>query len=373
MTAKAVAPNTEIDDLWDFMVGYKKAMQPKNRPLRLDEPVEFFFSGKVPFVILVPEAEVDGETPQTFVIQDNFFIAQISFLKNVVKNNGGPLQMAVEDTTGELTYSTFYLRVISQFPLSKPLFGSIMDGDDYSSRKMHEIGANILRKFIKAYINAFHMESYKHEMPMKGKCFKDWIPVLDLRNISPLLDTKVFNIFGEVLYESKNTDYRGTGLGIGFNLGDDTLSILQSACIYDLLPSANTYISISNRLGMRREFEASCIMLTAALEKKIFELFRRKKQAEGWGQEQIDDWMYTDRLRKGSTTSYETKSVWKAARMICNGVSYAQEQSYIAVLEKLYVKRDEIIHGESILLSKEEAVEMNKAASDFLLFLESKL
>lgn len=363
----------EFLDSWDFMAGFKEALKPKTRPLKKAEAAEFSFNGRIPFVVLVPEFEDDGETPLTFIVKEEGLIGQLSFVKNVVENNGLPLSVAVEDVAGAFTYSTFYIRVISEFPLARPLFGSIRQGTKYNSQMIHDLGAMLLRKFIKAYMNAFYYESFKHDEPMKNKCNKNWIPELDRFNISPLKDTYVFDMEGNTLYSSLNTDYRGTGVGIGFNLGDDTLRILQKACLNELLPSVETYLRIAKRLHSRRDFEAYCIMLTAVLEKKVFDLYRKKLQSQGCSKEDIDKRMHTNRLRKGCTDSYETISVWKAIRVLCDGVPYENEDAYIEITKNLYEKRDEIIHGDAIFVGIEEANEMSISYVNFLNFLESKV
>jgi len=357
---------------WDFIEGFHTALKPNSRPSTTTEAAEITLTARVPFVVLVPDFEEDGETPLSIVISDESLIAQASFMKELGNSHIDPIMIAVEDDQGLLSYSTVFLRIISKKPTEMPLERACKVNDEYSVEAIQELAVRMVKKFAEAYKYAWSLEAYKYPEEQQDSVRKHWLPEIDIRKIAPLQDITVLDSEGNKLYQLGYLGGLGTGVGLGTDLKQDTLKILQEACISEIRPNALTYLSLAKRYFHNGEFEAFCIMLTNVYEKRVFELLKIKLLNKGKTEEEIASAIFTNRLRKDGK-SKEKIGIWKAVRVICDGKSYQEDASYIVLERDLLSIRDQIIHGDPIRIDKEAAFKMGQAYSAFIRYLEQQI
>lgn len=375
---------------WNFMKGYRKALHASNKAGEAGVAAEINISGRVPFVVLVPEFSEDNKKePFLIVIQDSEIIGEVRFEKIVSNSSQAPIQIAVEDMNGEFTYSIFHIRIISQNAMTKPLSKKIVDDGEYSSRNICELATILISRFIRRYQIAWELSTSNKEIEIafemnekdrakyKGLTHrrinnKDWIPELNVKRLSPWTDLQVFDEFGEKLYESRYTDFRGNGIGIGTNLSAAGLTILQDLCLKDLIPNHSEYIRLASRHQVRGEYEAFCILIVSALEKLIFELLRDKLKKQKLSDHEIELRLTTGKMRKDGVSA-QTISVGKALRILLNGKEYENSAEYMSLEKDIYALRDEIVHGKPIILNAEHANKIGKSFNNFTNYLYAQI
>jgi len=307
----------------------------------------------------------------TFLVDVIQVIAEVSFQKHVVKDNQSPLQMAIEDINGDFSFSTFRMRIISGKPIDNPLKNRVLIDGEYSLDNIFDLAVDIIKQFILSYRAACELEALKYDNPIIIRSYnKDWIPEISRERLSPWLDTQVFDQNGNSLFKHHSHDYRGTGVGLGTDLKDDTLQMLQTYCKAIITLDNRHYFQIARRHYINHEYEAYCIMLVSVMEKQIFELCREKLRNIGNSESQIKDKMYNSKKTR-KDGSKELIGIGKALKIICDGKKLDDVPEYKQVSTKVYAIRDQIIHGDIIRVSRAQAELMSKPYSDYMQYLRN--
>jgi hypothetical protein len=375
---------------WNFVKGFKKALFIKKLPKHSNEPVEITVSARIPFIVLVPEFANEQKEPFKFVIQTDLLVGEMYFKKHVRNDNLSPMKVALEDKSGEFTFSTVTIRIISGEPKTTPLKAMICDEEGkICNEKAYLLALELISKFIKSYKETwriFHQtrkvelgweaspeDKKKYQNIISGTIhLKDWIPELTLINLSPWSDLTVVDLNGNSLLTHKYTDYRSNGIGIGTDLKSGELDYLQDICLKHAMPHSSEYFSFASRHYSRGEFEAYCIMAVTALEKNIFEQLRIKLKKQGKSEQQIQDTINSGKLRKDKVTPM-TINVHKALDLIFDEPNWKNFKEYQLLNSVAYARRDEIIHGAVIRVSSLEAKKISTSINDFVKLLNSKV
>jgi hypothetical protein len=370
--------NNEIvsAESWDFIKGYKEAIHINTKPISDTEPAEIIVNGKLPFVVLVPELFTDikkNKSVMTFLVDIIDVIGEVSFQKHIVKENQTPLQIAIEDINGEFSFSTFNMRIISGNPKEKPLKNRILNNGEYSLDNIFDLAVEVLKQFILSYRGACELEGLKYDITVRHLFKKDWIPEIERNRLSPWVDTQVFDKNGNSLFQKPHYDYRGTGVALGTDLKDDTLTMLQTYCKSIITLDNRHYLQIANRHYIRHEYEAFCIILVSVMEKEIFKLFREKLLNKGLNSSEIEAKMFNGDKKRKDGVSREFVAVKKALNIICDGKKLDEIPEFKLVHSAIYTIRDEIIHGDIIRVSKLEADLMFKAYRGYIQYLENSV
>jgi len=358
---------------WDLMRGYKKALKPFCRPATLEEPSAISMNGKIPFCVLIPELMDKTNAALTILLQEDDLLGEINFTKHVARQEEA-LQMAVEDINGDFSYSLFTLRVIAHKPEERPLSSYIIKDSEINLELILEAAVSLIRRFTLAYIQGWSLEAHKLPDALKSKADKQWIPEFGYKRLSPWTNIEVINQKNELLFAQNHIDYRGTGVGLGTDLPDDTLNILQdSAMSTFFIEGINGYYRIANRHFHNHEFESFCVLLTASLEKKVFQSLKDFLRKRGKSELEVQVIVRSSKDTRKQSSELQYISRNKALNICFDSKEWMKSDEWVDCEKYIYSIRDDIIHGECRRVSKRQAEQMLLAANNFIEFLNENI
>lgn len=352
------------DTRWDFVRGYKSGMLAKNHPESDSEAAVFVLNGKLPFSVMVPETKDDK--PFCLALYVDGFLGEMSFRKvvNLAQKQIAGMTMAIEDKYGELSYSLFSLRVLSSDGIENPLDRFIKENGEYSYELISSLATRFVKHFVNMYKAANYYESLKHiDTPTHHIYSKHWIPEIYPERLSPWTNIKVFSKTGQALNGIQVYDCRGTGLGLGSDLPDDILGILQDHCEKIYIPGIERYFDITNRHKSRGDYDAFCIFLMCTFEKWVFIFLDECLQKRGFSREDINEMKYKKIKRRDG--SYQLIGWEDALKEILGSKNFKNSTQYKSFIRDVVRIRDEIIHGEVVVVIKEQADKMGVSFQSF--------
>ena len=367
-TKNKYSPDNNSTSRWDFMEGFQQGVIPNQIVESSNEAAEITLTGRLPFVVLIPEESPTHDERLKILISNDDLLGEFEFQREVMKSNVSSIQMAIEDKKGELSFSYFNARIISSKARERPIHTRIKNTEEIDPSLIVELALILIRKFIASYRAVWQTEKLKYPKEIQGRFDKGWIPEVNIHNTSPWRNIQVFTKNGTSIYQLGEYDCRGTGVAIGTTLPEKALSDLQDFCINEVDWGISEYIAICNRLLSNQEYESLTILLSATLEKRIFILLRNKLTKEGKSDEDIFKELHTGKLRKDNNT-HETISWTKALNKLLDGKQYKNEKSFIDIEKNLYQIRDEVIHGKPIRVQREQAQKAIDSLNNFLIFL----
>lgn len=364
-------PNSIKSDAlpWDFVAGHKEGRLAISKPKSTTEAAYITLEGRMPFCILIPEKDANGSLFQLYV-DDGDIMAELSFKKHVAQRDDA-ISIATVDKYGEFTWSNFKMKIIAGDPKECSLDSLIYSDGMYNNELIFTLSLNIIRKFLQSYIHTWHLESFKYPEEIRNKLSLNWIPEFGYRRLSPFRNTMVFNAEGGVLHEQSHIDYRGTGVGLGTDIRDEGLNLLQEVCACKSYEEGiSGYMRIAYRHFNNHEFEAFCVFIAYTIEKKIFIAARSILKNSGLSDHDIDI-KFTNTRRRRHDGSFGTISHYQAMNEATGDDNWSTLQPWIDVNQHIWQKRNQISHDGFPKVTKAEAEGMLDAYNCFTSYLQS--
>ncbi|WP_394170944.1 hypothetical protein [Saccharospirillum alexandrii] len=333
-------------------------------PDKIDEVsiTELTVCGKFPVVVLVQESlDQNGNPLETLPIAITLgtYGAELRTLKviNSEQSRWG-MTLAIEDIYGEYSYSIFELKIVSTDPVNKPLNPEICD---ISGNVKHENVAIFATKFIHKFVEAY-----------KGvnKSKKDWIPEITPSRLSPWHKMTAKNFEGNEIWTMQVYDQRGTGVGLGNNLSDEQMQLLQTSLKRNYVEdSATKFRQLANKYKIQKDYHSFCVFVVISFEHWVFREIRTALLSKGKTNEEIDNFFYqVDKKGKKRNISRED-----ALALAIGSKNFKNNPSYIQFIEKVVARRDSIVHGRKENLTENCTEEMVNIVSSLMTFLSSKM
>ena len=260
----------------------------------------------------------------------------------------------------------FNYNSVMQVPRIEKITLNMGLGEAVADKKVLENALDVIKRFTVGYIHAWELERWKYPEELRERFRKLWVPEFGFRRMSPFLNITVKDSRGGVLFEQGHVDYRGTGVGIGTDLPEDTLAILQDACFADVFNAGiNAYYRIATRHFTYHEYEAYIVLIVAVLEKEIFISCRKHLAGKGKSESEIDSELVKTQLRADGITP-QTISYRAALKKMFDGNVWRDSPQWRRCEMSLYRLRDEIIHGDALLVTRDEAMEASGAFNEFI-------
>lgn len=323
---------------------------------------ELIVCGKFPVVILVPESlGKDGEptevAPVAITLGD--FGAELRTCKvvNSDQKRWG-MTLAIEDIYGEYSYSVFQLKIVNLDPVNKPLNSEICNDD---GKIHHENVAIFATKFIHKFIEAYKGVNNSN---------KDWIPEITPSKLSPWHKMAANNSQGEQLWAMGVYDQRGTGVGLGSNLPEDKMQLLQTSLKRNYVEdSATKYRQMANKYKTQKDYHSFCVFVVISFEHWVFREIRSALLSKGKSNDDIDsDFYEIDRRGKIRNISRED-----ALALVIGNKRFKNNSFYIQFIEKIVARRDSIVHGRKEHVTEGCAEEMVHIVQSLTSYLSTEI
>lgn len=350
--------------------GYKKGWY-VNAIAKGREAAEFLVTGRLPYVILLPEQD-ENQNPFFVALKTSKYSAEVCFKKHVVNQQVGPLSFAVEDRFGEFSYSTFAMRVVSHQLDGETLESALKVKGEYQPEHAYEIATELLRHLTDIYRHTWIVEAFRYPEELRRFHRKDWLPELNVKRLSPWQNLIVRDKYGDELFQYRHKDYRGTGVAIGTSFKEDGLKRFQHALMHEYDEGIDGYIRIINRHFHNGDYEAVCIMSTAVIEKQVFHLLSQKLDMENVDPHRKQKVLFKEQKVR-NTDKYQRRGIVDAMKHYFGNANFKNWNEWKACDELLFQTRNEIIHGDVIRVDRQLASSMIEAANSFLEVFEKRL
>ena len=178
------------------------------------------------------------------------------------------------------------------------------------------------------------------------------------------------NYEGNEVWAMQVYDQRGTGVGLGSDLSDEQMKLLQTSLKRDYVEdSATKFRQLANKYKAQKDYHSFCVFVVIAFEHWVFREIRTALLLKGKNNEEIDNCFYqVDKKGKIRNISRED-----ALALVIGSKNFKNHPSYIQFVEKVVARRDSIVHGRKENLTEDCTEEMVHIVKSLMTLLSSKM
>jgi hypothetical protein len=323
---------------------------------------ELIVYGKMPSVILIQDSFDESckplDVPPVAITLGNYG-AELR-LHKVISNDQERwgMTLAIEDIYGEYTYSIFQLKIVTTDPVMYPLNPEILNED----KNIHHLN---VAQFATQFIHKF-VEAYK----TVNDSTKDWIPEINVSRLSPWHKMSAKNFAGEQIWAMGVYDQRGTGVGIGSDLSQDKMNILQKSLKRNYVEdSATKYRQLANKYRFQKDFRTFCVFCVISFEHWIFREVRTVLLKQNKSNEEIDN-LFSVYTRSGKRKNISRED---AIVLVIGNKKFKNNIYYCQFIDVVLNKRDSIVHGRKEIISENDVNEIINIVTKLMSFLSTEL
>ncbi len=327
-------------------------------------PFEIQLEGYLPAALLLEDFNPQNNPSFVLLIKLACVFAEVRFTQEVYEDTTG-MFLGLEDKTGSFSKTRFQMRLVPNKPTG--FDADITKDGEYCIAHIVDLAANCLNKLVEAYCFAWARESVSANKDVEHFYSKDWYPVINRQNMSPLTNIAIYSFSGNKLFKQAHVDYRSTGCGLGMRLSEHNLVWLQNACMGDVVKDSAYYKRLANRYYSSSEFEAFVLMVATYIDKFIFERARAYLKLTGLSVDEIEGKMHSEggnKKRKKHSISRE-----EALKLIFKSKNFQNSAVWKNFRHSVIEVRDDIVHGSILTIDKGAAKTALDSSNNIINFL----